>query len=64
MEGSASVKRVYPVSRITDEGRVGFSGALGPGIEQGGATGRGAAGGRVGQLNMCAKSIYPLMRYI
>ena len=37
MEGNASVYQVYPVSRITGEGRVEFLRAWGPGFEQEGA---------------------------
>ena len=34
MEGNASVYQVYPVSRITHEGRAEFLRAWGPGFEQ------------------------------
>ena len=40
MEGKASVYQVYPVSRITVEGREEFLRAWGPGFEQEGAGGR------------------------
>ena len=43
MEGNASDYQVYPVSRITGEGRAGFLRAWGPGFEQEGA-GRGGTG--------------------
>ena len=43
MEGNASVYQVYPVSRITGEGRADNSRAWGPGFEQEGAGG--GAGG-------------------
>ena len=45
VEGNASVYQVYPVSRITGEGRAEFLGAWWPGFEQEGAGGRGGAGG-------------------
>ena len=37
VEGNASVYQVYPVSRITGEGRAEFLRAWGPGFEQEGA---------------------------
>ena len=45
MEGNASVYQVYPVSRITGEGRAEFLRAWGPGFEQEGS-GRGRGAGR------------------
>ena len=39
MEGNSSVYQVYPVSRITGEGRAEISRAWGPGFEQEGAGG-------------------------
>ena len=45
MEGNASVYQVYPVSRITGEGRAEFLRAWGHGFEQEGAGGRGRVGG-------------------
>ena len=54
MEGNASVYQVYPVSRITGEGRAETSRAWGPGFEQ-----EGAGGGGRGQLNLCAETINP-----
>ena len=45
MEGNVPVKKlVYPVSRITGEGRAGFVRASGPGFEQ-----KGAGGGEGGR---------------
>ena len=45
MEGSAIVYRVYPVSRITGEGRTEFLGRRGPGRGGGGVDKEGGAGG-------------------
>ena len=50
-------KLVYPVSRITGEGRMEFWRTWGPGFDQKGA-GVGT-GGRAGQLNLCAETINP-----
>ena len=50
MEGNAFVYQVYPVSRITGEGRAEFSRAWGPGFEQEGA-GRGGGGTQSGRGN-------------
>ena len=63
MEGNTSVYQVYPVSRITGEGRAEFVRAWGPGFEQEGAGGEGG-GGRAGQLNLCAEAIHPLREQI
>ena len=41
MEGNASVYKVYPVSRITGEGRAAFLRSWGAGCEQEGAGGGG-----------------------
>ena len=60
MEGNASVHQVYPVSRITGEGRAEFLWAWEPGFEQEKAGG----GGRAGQLNLCAKTTYPFRKQI
>ena len=49
VEGNASVYQVYPVSRITGEGRAEFLSAWGHGFEQ-----EGAGGGRGGWAgNIC-----------
>ena len=45
MEGNASVYKVYPVSRITGEGRAEVLRAWGHGFEQEGAGGRGGGMG-------------------
>ena len=44
--------QVYPVSRITGEGRAEFLRTWGRGFDQEGAAG-GAGAGRAGQLNLC-----------
>ena len=59
MDGNALVYQVYPVRRITGEGRAEFLGAWGPGFEQEGAGGEGGEG-RAGELNLCAENINPL----
>ena len=51
---------VYPVSRITDEGRAEFLRAWGHGFEQEGAGGKGEW---AGQLKMCVKTINPSRGY-
>ena len=58
VEGNASVYQVYPVSRITGEGRADILRAWGAGFEQEGA--RGGGGGGAGQLNLCVETINPL----
>ena len=54
MEGKASVYQVYPVSRITGEGRAEFFKAWGPGFEQEGA---GAGAGTGGGNSICARKL-------
>ena len=54
MEGNASVYQVYPVSRITGEGRAQSLRAWGPRFDQEGAE------GRKGQLKLVAETINPL----
>ena len=44
VEGNASVCQVYPVNRITGEGRAEFLRAWGPGFEQEGAMAEGTGG--------------------
>ena len=53
MERNASVYQVYRVDRITGEGRAEILRALGSGFEQ-----EGTGGGRAGQLNLCAETIF------
>ena len=43
---------MYPVCRITGEGRAEVLRAFGPGFEQQGAGGLGGGGGRAGQLHI------------
>ena len=62
MEGNASVYHVYPVNRVTGEGRAEILSAWGAGFEQEGA-GDGGGDGR-GQLNMCAETMNPSMGQI
>ena len=56
MEGNASVYQVYPVSRVTGEGRAEFGRAWEARSEQEGAAGR---GGRT-----CVENINPLREKI
>ena len=51
VEENASVYQVYPVSRITGEGRAGFLRAWGLGLNK---------RERGGQLNLCAETINPI----
>ena len=62
MEGNASVYQVYPVSRITGEGRAEFLRTWGPGFDQEGAGGgEGATGGAAQPVRGNYKS-YPVSR--
>ena len=57
MEGNASVYQVYPVSRITGEGRAEFLKAWGAGFEHEEA---GGGGERAGQHHLCVDTKNPL----
>ena len=52
LEGNASVYQVYPVSRITREGRAEILRAWGPGFEL-----EGAGGGKGGGNLICARKL-------
>ena len=55
MEGNASVYQVFPVSRITGEGRGDFLRAWGPGFEQVGA---GRGGGETSEATQSVRGNY------
>ena len=65
VEGNASIYQVYPLSRITGEGRAEVLRASRPGFEQEGAGGRGGEGETGGATqSICADSINPLREQI
>ena len=60
MEGNASVYQVYPVSRITGEGRAEFLRAWGHGFEREGAGG----GGRMNSATQNVRGSYKSLKGI
>ena len=60
VDGKAPVYQVYPVCRITGEGRSEFDRAWALGLNKRERGGKGGKGGGAGPLNLCAETINPL----